>query len=403
MKILQLCKKFPYPLRDGESIAVNNLSRALKEEGCEISLLAMNTSKHYYDSKILPTALSHYREIITVDVDNRIRPWDAFKNLFSDDSYHIARFVVPAFTEKLYRVLSENEYDLIQLETPYLAPYIPVIRKLSKAPIAMRAHNVEHEIWDRISRNTRSLPKKWYLQYLTKKLKAYEIEQLKNYDLLVAITERDLAKFRDMGFRNLGISVPIGINPEDYRPNFSSYKRHLSMSFIGSLDWMPNQEGLIWFLDKVWENLHSHFPHLTLHVAGRNTPEWIRSMKRKNVVIHGEVSSAKHFINKHSLMLVPLRSGSGMRAKILEGMALGKTVISTSMGLEGIHAQDRSEVLIADTVEQFIDSIQFCYQSNGELKRMGERALDFVGQNYDSRGIARKLVQAYSSFTVEAI
>jgi glycosyltransferase involved in cell wall biosynthesis len=403
MKILQLCKKFPYPLRDGESIAVNNLSRALKEEGCEISLLAMNTSKHFYDSAILPGALAHYREVISVNVDNRIRAWDAFKNLFSEESYHISRFVSPAFTRKLHQVLSEKDYDLIQLETPYLAPYIPVIRQATKAPIAMRAHNVEHEIWDRISRNTRFLPKKWYLQYLTRKLKTYEIQQLNNYNVLVAITERDLGKFRAMGFRNLGLAVPIGINPDDYRPNFNSYQQHLSISFIGSLDWLPNQEGLMWFLDKVWERVHSHFPNLTLHIAGRNTPDWILSMKRKNVVIHGEVPSAKHFINKHSLMLVPLRSGSGMRAKILEGMALGKTVISTSIGLEGIHAQDRGEVLIADTAEEFVKSIAFCYQSNGELKRMGERALDFVGRHYDSRHIARQLMQAYASFMVEAI
>lgn len=390
-------------MRDGESIAVTNLSRALKEEGCEISLLAMNTSKHFYDSKVLPEALAHYREVITVNVDNRIRVWDAFKNLFSEESYHIARFVSPAFTSKLYQVLSENDYDLIQLETPYLAPYIPVIKQLTKAPIAMRAHNVEHEIWDRISHNTRFWPKKWYLQYLTRKLKAYETRQLNQYDVLVAITERDLNKFRSMGFNKLGLSVPIGINPDDYRPNFTSYKKHLSISFIGSLDWMPNQEGLLWFLDKVWDRVHHHFPNLTLHIAGRNTPEWILAMKRKNVVIHGEVPSAKRFINKHSLMLVPLRSGSGMRAKILEGMALGKTVISTSVGLEGINARDRTEVLIADTAEEFVKSIQFCYQSNGELKRMGERALDFVGQNYDSRYIARQLMQTYASFMVEAI
>lgn len=403
MKILQLCKKFPFPLRDGESIAVNNLSRALQEEGCQISLLAMNTSKHYYDHKVLPEALSHYREVITVDVDNRIKLWGAFKNLFTEESYHITRFISPAFTDKLRSLLSKNEYDLIQLETLYLAPYIPIIKKLTKAPIAMRAHNVEHEIWERIGENTRFLPKKWYLKYLTQKLKDYETQQLSSYDVLVAITDRDLVKFQKMGFNNMSICVPIGINPEDYRPNFSSYQKHLSISFIGSLDWMPNQEGLMWFLDKVWGNIHRRFPELTLHIAGRNTPPWILSMKRKNVIIHGEVPSAKHFINKHSLMLVPLRSGSGMRAKILEGMALGKTVISTSMGLEGIHAQNQAEVLIADTIEEFVKSIDFCYQSNGELKRMGEKALEFVGQHYDSRHIAKKLVQAYASFTVEAI
>src|SRR5690606_4982660 len=200
MKILQLCKKFPFPLRDGESIAVNNLSRALTKEGCEVTLLAMNTSKHYYNSSILPEALSHYHSVITVEVDNRIRVWDAFKNLFSEESYHISRFVSQAFSGKLRQLLSQEEFDLIQLETLYLAPYIPLIKQLTKAPIAMRAHNVEHEIWGRISENTRFWPKKWYLSYLTRKLQAYERAQLKKYDLLVAITERDLQKFQAMGF-----------------------------------------------------------------------------------------------------------------------------------------------------------------------------------------------------------
>lgn len=403
MKILQLCKKFPFPLRDGESIAVNNLSRALNEEGCEVSLLAMNTSKHFYGSKTLPEALSHYREVVTVKVDNRVKWWDAFKNLFSEESYHISRFVSPAFTGKLRQLLQQNEYDLIQLETLYLAPYIPIIKQLTKAPIAMRAHNVEHEIWERISGNTRLFPKKWYLKYLTSKLREYEVQQLNQYDLLVAITERDLQKFRQMGFHKLGLTVPIGLNTEEYIPNFGSYKKHLSMSFIGSLDWMPNQEGLLWFLDEIWEKIHQQFPQLHLHIAGRNTPDWILNMKRKNVMIHGEVPSAQHFINDHSLMLVPLRSGSGMRAKILEGMALGKTVISTSLGLEGIQASDRREVLVADTADEFVDRIRFCYQSNGELKRVGERALDFVGRHYDSRDIARKLIQTYQSLMMTAI
>ncbi len=403
MKILQLCKKFPFPLRDGESLAVNNLSRALKEEGCEITLLTMNTKKHFYKKKNLPDAFAHYDEVVTVDVDNRIKLWDAFKNLFTEESYHISRFVSPAFSNRLKSILQNQEFDLIQLETLYLAPYIPLIKSLTDAPVAMRAHNVEHEIWERITKNTSFFLKKWYLKYLTEKLKTYEIQQLNNFDLLIAITKRDLKKFEQMGFSNRGITVPIGISPEDYAPNFNSYQDQLSMSFIGSLDWMPNQEGLVWFLDEVWEKIQKQFPEMKLHIAGRNTPDWILAMKKKNVIIHGEVPSAKQFINKHSLMVVPLRSGSGMRAKILEGMALGKTIITTSIGLEGIHAQDRSEVLVADTPEDFIKSLNFCYQSNGELKQVGKRALDFVGQHYDSRDIGKKLVKTYMSVMVEVI
>ena len=153
MKILQLCKKFPFPLKDGESIAVNSLSKALHDEGCELTLLAMNTAKHYFRGKDMPEALSHYRGVFSVDVDNRIKLKDAFLNLFSRESYHISRFISREYGQKLGQLLRRQDFDIIQLETMYLAPYIPVIRRYTAAPIAMRAHNIEHEIWERISQH----------------------------------------------------------------------------------------------------------------------------------------------------------------------------------------------------------------------------------------------------------
>jgi polysaccharide biosynthesis protein PslH len=138
MKILQLCKKFPYPLKDGESIAVTYLSQALHASGCEVSLLAMNTSKHYFDMETLPQSFNHYRQIWTVDVDNKINPLEAFKNIFSSQSFHIQRFIFSAYAKKLEQILRENEFDVIQLETLYLTPYIDLIRQYSKAKIVLR-------------------------------------------------------------------------------------------------------------------------------------------------------------------------------------------------------------------------------------------------------------------------
>ena len=189
----------------------------------------------------------------------------------------------------------------------------------------------------------------------------------------------------------------------DYQPAYESFSGDISLSFIGSLDWMPNQEGLIWFLDKVWGRLSKRFPDLKLHIAGRNTPDWIINKKIKNVQFHGEVPDAVDFINKHSIMLVPLRSGSGMRAKILEGMALGKVVVSTKLGLEGIRAKDKEQVLIAENVEEFIQAFNFCYQQNGKLESMGRSAQEFVSNHYDHLGIAKKLIRTYESIMVEAI
>ena len=402
MKILQLCKKFPYPLKDGESIAVTTLSRALRELGCQVSLLAMNTHKHFFNSNGCPEALSHYKDIFKVPVDNRVKPTEAFLNLFSREPYHIARFISPAFQRQLIEVLKNNTYDLIQLETPYLSPYIPTIRKYSDALIAMRAHNVEHEIWERIAENTAFFPKRWYLKHLARKLCRYEVEQLKQYDILVAITQRDLDFFRKLGYRKAAVVAPIGVRSEAYQPDYDSYRRPLSLSFIGSLDWMPNQEGLQWFINQVWTSLEKKYPNLELHIAGRNTPEDLKhKLAGKNVFVHGEVPDAHQFINNHSLMVVPLLSGSGMRAKILEGMALGRVVLTTSVGLEGIAARPGREVLVADAPEQFVSHIESCLLQGPQLERMGRQACHFVASQYDSLSIARRLLDSYLALTVE--
>jgi len=101
--------------------------------------------------------------------------------------------------------------------------------------------------------------------------------------------------------------------------------------------------------------------------------------------------------------VVPLLSGSGMRVKILEGMALGKVAITTRLGLEGIDARHKSEVILADTAEEFIKGIEFCYQKGAKLEKMGRRAQEFVQQHYDSVAIAQKLLKAYAAMSVEAV
>ncbi len=394
MKILQLCKKFPYPLKDGESIAVTHLSRALRELACEVTLLSMNTSKHFCEMEQLPPTYNHYKAIHTVDVDNRIRPWGAFWNLFSSTSYHVSRFITKEFKAKLIELLQTQEFDIIQLETVYLAPYIPVIRAHTAAPVVMRAHNVEHEIWERVANNSHFFKKK-YLNYLTAQLKRYEIEQLQNYDLLVAITKRDLELFRRLGYKNRAMVTPVGIERDKYIPDYKSFRQVPSISFIGALDWMPNQDGLKWFLDNVWPSLSRKHPKLELHVAGRHTPRDILQLDIPNVTIHGEVPDAKDFINQHSIMIVPLLSGSGIRVKILEGMALGRVVVTTSVGMEGIDARNGKEIMIADSVEAFIDCIDTCMLHKKRLQKIGHQARYLIEQEFDNIEIASKLAGTY--------
>jgi polysaccharide biosynthesis protein PslH len=360
----------------------------LNDLGCEVTLLAMNTSKHYIDLEKIKDISGHYKAIHTVDIDNAIKPVEALKNLFSSDSYHVSRFRSDAFSEKLKELLKAEDYDIVQLETLYLAPYMETIRKYSDALLVMRSHNIEHEIWDRITQNTKFLPKKWYIQYLSRKLKNFELGVLNEYDFLVPISQRDLKKFRNLGYINGAQTIPIGIDFSDYKPDMNSFSKNPSVSFIGSLDWIPNYEGINWFLNEVWPDVHRSFPQLELHIAGRNTPDELYRWSKSKVLIHGEVRDAREFINQHPMMIVPLLSGSGMRAKILEGMALGKVVITTSMGLEGIDAIHSKEVLVADTPGEFLDCFNLCLKNPEKMLEISENAQRFVSKNFNNFKLA---------------
>lgn len=397
MKILQLSNKFPYPLKDGAAIAITYLAKAYADLGHEVALLSMNTSKHWFDLKQLPPHFDHYAAIETVFIDNHIRPWAAFCNLIaSDSSYHVERFDHSEFAQRLTDRLRQTSYDVVQLESLYLTPYIPVIRQHSTAKIVLRAHNVEHEIWERVAANTTRFFHRWYLNRITPRLKAYEIAHLNDYDLVAAITARDAAHLRRLGLSQPVVVTPIGLDCHDYTPDLNTFHQPLSLSFIGSLDWMPNQEGLRWFLDKVWmQVLLPQFPELTFHIAGRTAPPWIRALRLPGVHFHGEVESASEFINRHPVMVVPLLSGGGMRAKILEGMALGKVVLSTRIGMEGIEAHHERECLLADTPEDFANSIRWCLNQGSELAVIGQNAAAFCAAHYDNLRVAERLADQF--------
>jgi len=394
MKILQLTKKFPFPLKDGESIAVTNLSKALVAHGCEMTLLSMNTSKHFVDIDTLPDSYNHYNSIHTVYLDNRVTAVGAVSNLFTSASYHVSRFDFKEYREALIQLLKTNTYDIIQLETLYLAPYVETIKKYSRAKVVMRSHNVEFEIWNRVVESTVNLPKKWYLRYLTKKLKDFEIERLGHYDAIVTVTQKDLDKYINLGCHKKGIVSPIGVDISRYQPRENTSKNP-SLSFIGSLDWMPNLDGLDWFLSEVYSGILKEYPTLKFHIAGRNTPASIEDMSGANVIIHGEVDSAVDFINDHPIMIVPLLSGSGMRVKILEGMALKKVVISTAIGAEGIPALHEDSILIANSPVEFLECVKWLMDDPDRIERIGQNARAFITENFDESRNAQKLVEFY--------
>lgn len=398
MKVLQLCKKLPYPLKDGESIAVNSLSRAMVDLGCEMTLLAMNTEKHFTEVPDRCSELDHYTAIHTIYVDNSLNPFDAFIDLVSGKSYNITRFDSPDFRQKLIELVTNNSYDIIQLETSYLGIYIDTIIKHCNAKVVLRSHNLEYEIWERISDNTKRGLKSWYLNKCAERLFDFEVSSLDDYDLLVTISDQDVIKYKQLGYSKNCISSPAGLNLPDYAVSALNSKN--SLSFIGSLDWIPNLNGLQWFVENVWDKVHQVHQNLHFHVAGRNLNSSFLNTARAGIKLEGEVECAKEFISSHNIMIVPLFSGSGIRIKILEGMALGRTIISTSIGAEGIGGENGKHYLLADNEEEFQKAISKCMDDPRMVSEIGRNARNFVEDHYSNLSNATHLIDAYQELVL---
>jgi len=399
MKILFLTNKFPYPPKDGGAIATFQHVWGLADIGAEVTLLSINTKKHYFDVGSLPEDISRKVALRTVYIDTSLSALDAIKNLiFSDLPYNAERFISGDFEKTLVEVLTSTDFDFVQLEGLYLCPYINLIRKHTKAKISYRAHNIEHEIWSRSLSREKNHLKRRYLKILSNRLDAFERGFINQYDLLVPITSRDAEAFSGMGNTKPCHVSPTGVDPQNYKPRPDAV-RYPSLFHLGALDWFPNQEGLLWFLRNVWRYLSKDYPELQFFVAGRNAPQWLvdEFKKFRNIVFAGEVEDAHDFLNKHAIMIVPIFSGGGMRIKIVEGMALQKTIISTPVGAEGIPITPGKEMLIATNPDEFSFNIEKMLNNRQLFDQIGTNALNFVLSKFDSKVIAQELYNFYES------
>ncbi|HSO87462.1 MAG TPA: glycosyltransferase family 4 protein [Draconibacterium sp.] len=395
MKILQVTNKVPYPTKDGGAIACMNLARGFSLLGHKVTILAMNTVKHHISLTEIPESIKELAEFILVNVPARISPVSALINLvFSKKPYNATRFISETFAAELKKVLQENDFDVIQLEGLYVCPYIPVIRENSKAKIIYRAHNIEHEIWSRTAKMAHGL-EQWYLKNLSKRIKLFEVQTLNKYDLLVPITGRDGAILDKLGNKKPKHVSQTGIDSSVLIPNSKNLK-HPTLFHIGSLEWSPNQEGLIWFFENCWDAIREKYPDLQFFIAGRNAPVWFQKMMNlPNVVFKGEVADAYEFMNSKSIMVVPLFSGSGMRIKIIEGMALGKPIVTTAIGTEGISTTSGVNIVITEDAEGFVQSISDLIENQEYFDKIGKNAIEYIHENFDNLSSAGALIEFY--------
>jgi glycosyltransferase involved in cell wall biosynthesis len=393
MKVLLLCNKSPFPPKEGGPMAMHAILTGLLDAGHQVKVLTFSTNK--FPASEVPEILK--KDFETVAINLKINPFKAFFNLFSNKSLHIVRFIKKEMTQKLVALLSAETFDIVQLESVFMTSYIDVIRQNSNAKIILRAHNVESLIWNRMTLQHKNPIKKCYIRMLWKRLRRYETNVLSRVDGIVPISKVDLEYFADIGCRTPMISIPFTINTEKFRDATYGAPEPVSFFHIGSMDWMPNQEGIRWFLEFVWHKIHRQNPHATFYLAGRNMPEWLKRLQQPGVVVVGEVEDAHEFIRSKTVLVVPLLSGSGIRIKIIEGMACMRAVLTTSIGAEGIEYADEENIMIADTPESFIEKAQKLIINPALCEKIGKTAHHLIMNNYDTEKIIADLTNFYQA------
>lgn len=393
MRILQISNRVPWPLTEGGTIGIYNFTKQFSLLDNEVTLFCLDGIKHQTPVKEAVNELEKYANVYIHPIDTSVKPLSALKALVRNESYNVVRFSNNEFASKLIEVLQDNTYDVVQLEGTFVGPYIDLVKKHSNALVSLRMHNAEFEIWERLALNAQNIFKKWYLKKLSKQLKAYEKELLGKVDCVIPVTDTDGEKFKALrnAIETKTIPAAVNLNTWKYAPSFD----YTQWYHIGNMEWHANTEAVAWYLKDIHPKIAALDPDYQMHLAGKGlnaTQYSIRAVKSYAVV-----NDAFAFMQPLDVCVVPLKSGSGIRIKILEAMAAGKLVISTTVGAQGIEYITGEHLLIADTPEEFLSIYQQLQKGKIDIKGIVKNARTLIEDKYSEEGLAKELLHYYTT------
>lgn len=305
--------------------------------------------------------------------------------------YVISKYRSAEMTRMIRQYDVDRRFDLIICD--FLTPAINLFNNgwWSKSPVLLFQHNVESLIWKRLYQTATGL-KRIYFRDQWRRMVAFEKKACSAVKSVVAVSDEDAALLRsELGLTNVLGAVPTGVDAAGFAACRTMKKKPKSLVFLGSMDWMPNIDAMLWFCRDIFPALRHRVPELTLSVVGRNPTAEIKQLaKIAGVEITGTVDDVKPYMGQAEVMIVPLRVGGGTRVKIFEGMAAGLPIVSTRIGAEGLPVRDGENVLLADSPAEIADKISALLE-NAELRaKMGTNAAQFVTEHYSWESATKK-------------
>jgi polysaccharide biosynthesis protein PslH len=310
-------------------------------------------------------------------------------NLVSPLPYAIARYDVPALRRRLREICATRQVDVVVCD--FLAPSINVPDDLG-VPIVLFQHNVEAMIWERHAHVASHPLKKAYMAEQWRRMKRFEASECRRVSSVVAVSAQDAEIFR----RDYGVAdapyVPTGVDTDYFVRQRDVSRTPGSMVFTGSMDWMPNEDGIAWFVESILPRIRAAVPGATLTIVGRNPTAKVRSLHApgSGVTVTGSVPDVRPYLASHELFIVPLRVGGGTRLKIYEGMTMGLPTVSTTIGAEGLPVVDGEHLVLADDPEAFARECIALLNEPQRAAAMGDAADRYVRQHFGWEGVARR-------------
>ena len=366
-------------------MAIQRFLDALIQGGHDITHLTFETHKHPFKESSWPLEIQKRIHIESIFVDTKVNMIPLFVHTAKGTSYHLSRFRSLELQEKLRGLLSANSFDTIILDGLYSAACLSTIRAHSTCKVYVRTHNVEHEIWKTLANNTSKPVKSYLIRILSNLLQKEEIQLLSEVDGIFSISTEDSKRFIALGIKTPITEIPVSMElAEPFQSTGSN-----QFFFIGGMDWMPNREAVDTLISEIFPQIKAKIPSAVLHIAGAGTEQL---QGGEGIKCHGFVPDSTAFMQQYGTLLLPLKSGSGVRIKLLEAMRIGVPIVTTSIGKEGIEALDCMS--IADTTDTFI-AAAIALNENIELKEtFAQHSRSFIQENYSPSTIAAALNEA---------
>lgn len=402
MKLLFLSPYLPSPPQSGAPRRVHGLLSELARRH-EVSLLAFTAPGEDTDTALTATR-QYCTEVVTVENDRLDRALDRkrkraiqLRSLLRKQSYEALIHHDPSFQRALDRLVAHADFDVITTEHSQMAGYVLP----GTARRVLDEHNIEYDILWRTAAAERPSIRKLYNWANYLKLRREERAAWQRFDGVTLTSERDEKLLREVNPQARTAVIPNGVDTEFFHPSATPVEPG-TILFFGAINYYPNTEGLLFFLDEVFPLVKRRHPGARLWIVGQLPPLSITNRVAEDVIITGLVEDVRTYIERASVVIVPLRIGGGTRLKIVEAMAMGKAVVSTTLGAEGLEVHDGEDVLLADTAQEFASRVSQVLADAELTRRLGEAARHRAVSQYSWRGAVDRLERFYQELLPSA-